>query len=705
MKFSHTPLIGLLVCASAWSQAQTLTWTYEYDAEGHVTKITDPRGQNQDLVYDNLYRNTQQTLPAPTTGAARPVIGKSFDLQDQAAGVVDPRNLSTTYTADGLGNLNQQSSPDTGLTVFTYDAAGNWLTKKDARNVTTSATYDRLNRITKQVYSGTGFTTQTDTFVYDQGSNAAGKLSSTTFGGGATSWTYDAAARISAVTQRVGSTTLSSKWQYSASGQLQSQVLPSGKTLSYTYNAAGQVSKVSLDGVVLVQDIGYYPLSETPVSWTWGNGRSYSRQINTLGQITQYPLGDTSRTLVYDAAGRITSMSHTKAGVAQAALNESYGYDNLDRLTSNLQATTTRGISYDATGNRTATTLNGVVSSYTTAPTSNKLMSIGAPQNKTYTYDAAGNLTSDGSKTYTYDARGRLSKVTQGTLVTTYTYDSTGQRIQKSNAQGTVISVYAQPGQLLGEYSSTGQAQQEVVWLGDMPLAILTSEEIVRDNTQTGTGTNTSYTGTWGTATTPYGYYGTNYRTAAKDTSTNPAKATWRPNAPAGTYKVYARWPGNTTHSAKASYTITHSTGQTSVSVDQRQDASQWAYLGSFALANTSTITLTAQNDGIVAADAIKVVNSNEASRINYVYSDHLGTPRVITNTANQERWRWLGEPFGTAAPEENPAGLGAFKTSLRLPGQLFDQESALHYNTYRDYDPATGRYIQSDPIGLAGGD
>ena len=40
----------------------------------------------------------------------------------------------------------------------------------------------------------------------------------------------------------------------------------------------------------------------------------------------------------------------------------------------------------------------------------------------------------------------------------------------------------------------------------------------------------------------------------------------------------------------------------------------------------------------------------------------------------------------------------------LRFPGQRYDAASGLHYNYYRDYDPAVGRYTQSDPIGLAGG-
>jgi RHS repeat-associated protein len=92
------------------------------------------------------------------------------------------------------------------------------------------------------------------------------------------------------------------------------------------------------------------------------------------------------------------------------------------------------------------------------------------------------------------------------------------------------------------------------------------------------------------------------------------------------------------------------------------------------------------------------------APLVYYLHSDHLDTPRVAVDTSGRLRWRWIAEPFGNTAPETNPSGLGAFTQNLRFPGQYADSESGLFYNGFRDYDPAIGRYTQSDPIGLHGG-
>lgn len=88
------------------------------------------------------------------------------------------------------------------------------------------------------------------------------------------------------------------------------------------------------------------------------------------------------------------------------------------------------------------------------------------------------------------------------------------------------------------------------------------------------------------------------------------------------------------------------------------------------------------------------------------IHADHLNTPRVIVDSTGTPVWRWRNHnAFGDNPPDEDPDGDGVkFKYNLRFAGQYFDTETGLHYNYFRDYDPKTGRYLSSDPIGLAGG-
>ena len=88
------------------------------------------------------------------------------------------------------------------------------------------------------------------------------------------------------------------------------------------------------------------------------------------------------------------------------------------------------------------------------------------------------------------------------------------------------------------------------------------------------------------------------------------------------------------------------------------------------------------------------------------VNADHLGTPRAITRPAdNAVVWKNENtEPFGNSLPNENPSGFGNFEFNQGFPGQYRDKETGTFYNYFRDYDPSTGRYVQSDPIGLDGG-
>lgn len=109
-----------------------------------------------------------------------------------------------------------------------------------------------------------------------------------------------------------------------------------------------------------------------------------------------------------------------------------------------------------------------------------------------------------------------------------------------------------------------------------------------------------------------------------------------------------------------------------------------------------------------VALNALPVAqidSSGGGEAETYLLPDHLDTPRRGTDENGKLVWQWDGFSFGALAAGEDPDtdGMGVI-VNLRYPGQYFDAETSLHYNYHRTYDPATGRYLESDPIGLEGG-
>jgi RHS repeat-associated protein len=89
-----------------------------------------------------------------------------------------------------------------------------------------------------------------------------------------------------------------------------------------------------------------------------------------------------------------------------------------------------------------------------------------------------------------------------------------------------------------------------------------------------------------------------------------------------------------------------------------------------------------------------------------YIHTDQLNTPRAITNASQTVVWNWDDvDAYGNNPANQNPSGTGTnFTFNLRFPGQYYDKETNLNYNYYRDFDPTTGRYVESDPVGLNGG-
>jgi RHS repeat-associated protein len=531
-----------------------VTTTFGYDANGNATNVNAPLGRNSINAYDEFNRVTQVTDPA--NGITR----YGYNALDQLISVTDPRTVATTYTYNALGDLTQQVSPDTGTTTHTYDSAGNLATKTDARNITATFSYDALNRPNQIVYPD-----QTHLFTYDTCSNGAGRLCRINDASGSTMWGYDAQGRILSRTQVMGPRTKSTTYQYNSVGQLEQHTLPSGARIGYQYSN-GKVSGLTVNGNSLLNQLVYEPFG--PIGgWTWGNGTLAVRTFDQDGRVAQVDSAGL-KTYSYDNADRITSIVDN----SNSTLNQSYGYDTLDRLTAVTKSGGNQSFTYDANGNRRTYRNSSQNSTYNYEANSNKLTTITGNQARTYSYDAVGNTTAFLTTTLTYDSVGRLRTAVKGTTSRTYDYNALGQRVRKRlSSTNNNYFVYDEAGHLIGEYNNSGALIQEIVWLGDIPVASLRL------------------------------------------------------------------------------------------------------------VSNVLTVY--------------------------YIHTDHLNTPTLITQASdNQLRWRWDRHPFGTGTVNANPASLGSFTFNLRFPGQYFDTETGLYYNMHRYYDPQGGRYVTSDPIGLAGG-
>jgi RHS repeat-associated protein len=443
-----------------------VTTVFGYDNNGKQTSVAAPLSRDSSSLYDELNRLKQITDPASG------VTQFGYDAQDHLTSVTDPRSLVTSYTYSGFGDLTTQVSPDTGTTTNTYDSGGNLDTSTDSRGAVTTYTYDALNRVTSAAFTLGGTPDPTISYTYDSGTNQKGRLVGASDANHSLAWSYDAHGRVTGKSQTVGGIALAQGYGYNASGQLTAITLPSGNSVEFGYNANNQVTSVTLNGsTTILNSITYDPFG--PITgWTWGNGTTASRAFDTDGKLTQIDNanGTSLKNFSYDDAFRITGI----ADAGNSAYSWTYGYDNLDRLTSATGSSITRGWTYDANGNRLTETGSAPSTfTYTTSPGSNRLASITGSLPRMYGYDTAGNALSYASATFSYNARGRMVSAANSGVTASYVYNALGQRIGRTVAGVTTLYAYDEAGHLQGEYSSTGALIQESVWLGDIPVATI----------------------------------------------------------------------------------------------------------------------------------------------------------------------------------------------------------------------------------------
>jgi RHS repeat-associated protein len=434
---------------------------YAYDNNDNPTAITDPLTQQTRNQYDALDRLRQTTDPSQNA------TGFTLDALDQLKTVSDPRNLATAYSPDALGNLSQSQSPDAGSRQQSpIDDAGNVLSRSDAKGQTTHYAYDALNRVTT-ITRNDGSQVQ---FRYDQTDAAhgagIGRLTQMTDPSGSTDWTYDGNGRVTQKIATVGSQSFATRYSYEANtGNLIRQTLPSGKVITLTWTN-GQITAITVDGIPQVTNIGYQAFGG-PKTWTFANGETVGRSYDLDGRITSDPV---DAQITYDLASRITGWSHGNRSILSGSHTASY--DASDRLTGYTGADgSTFSYRYDATGNRTQQTANGTTIAYTIDPASNRVTQAGSAP---YSYDANGSRTAFGTtRIYTYDAAGRLMTYTGNGHNARYQYNGLGERAAKTVDGVITYFVYDETGHLIGEYDAAGTVARETVYLGDLPMLVL----------------------------------------------------------------------------------------------------------------------------------------------------------------------------------------------------------------------------------------
>ncbi len=536
--------------------SQNHTTDFDYDPNGNLSSTLDANLNPTEHVYDALNRISQ------TTDANSGVTQYSYDARDNLIEVTDPTGLSTGYEYDALGNLITLTSPDTGVTHYTYDEAGNRLSQIDARGVATSYSYDALNRLIGIRYPDASLNVS---YTYDQGTHGIGQLTQMSDGEGVTNYLYNAFGDLIQVTRTSQDGVITTfSYGYNPQGQLIRLGYPSGHFVHYTYSQ-GQLTSLSLekpDGSTqtLVSQIERLPFG--PVSaMAFGNGlqlnrtydQDYKLMAQTLGSVLSYSYG-------HDPVGNITNWQD----LVQTVRDQSFSYDELDRLTSAIGAYGNLSYSYDLIGNRLTQSEGGVTDTYRYVLNTHRLEEILGSTPDARQYDAAGNTIRSVLGSYIYDDQNRLVGFTKAGTMASYGYNGKGERVRKT-VDGVVTQFrYGPSGALLGEYDQTGQPIREYVYLEGQPVAQLSG------------------------------------------------------------------------------------TGQAQVA---------------------------------------------------YLHTDHLGAVVKATDYAQTLVWDAVRKPFG-----ERSVSVAQIEMPLGFAGQYFDQETGNYYNYFRDYDPTTGRYLQSDPIGLGGG-
>lgn len=435
---------------------------YRYDKNGNVRTLTDATGRQTLFEYDTQNRLRKTTTP--DGGETRVV----YDARGYVEKVIDPRNLETTYVRNGFGEITQTVSPDTGTTIYGRDNAGRLQSEQRANGQTISYTWDTLDRLTSRSSAGV-----TETFTFDEGTYGKGRLTRINDATGQTTYSYNADGQLAQQSSSVFGSTYTTTWSYDAAGRVTGMTYPNGFALGYGYDGVGRLSTVtsSLGGSwsTLANSFLYQPATDARYAWRFGNGQARMFTQDTDGRLTQI-VGAGAQSLTIDYTPNLDTVSALSDGVWPAQ-SSTFAYDGNDRLRTVARSGDNQSFEWDRVGNRTLHSRGNSTVGYTSAPGSNRL--VGLNNGRTFGHDAIGNIHSDSlsARVYGYDAFNRKTSVhSNGVLVGDYRSNGLNQRAYKAWPGGSARFVYGPGGEMLAE---DGPVHTNYVWLGGQLLGIV----------------------------------------------------------------------------------------------------------------------------------------------------------------------------------------------------------------------------------------
>jgi RHS repeat-associated protein len=717
------------------------TWTYTYDSYGRVLTADGPRNDVADVTTYAYYTCTMGyqcgQLQTVTNAAGQVTTYNTYNAHGQPLTITDPNGVMTTLTYDArqrlksrqvgsettafdywpTGLLKKVTLPDGSYLAYTYDGAQRLTQVTDALGNKIVYTLDAMgNRTGENSYDPSSALHRTHTRVFNalsqlfQDVNAAGTAAVTaTFGydnngnqtsiaaplarstanaydelnrlkqitdpaSGITQFGYDANDNLTSVTDP---RSLVTAYTYNGFGDLGTQTSPDTGTTNNTYDFAGNlatstdargaVSIYTYDALNRVTSIAYSLSGTTDQAIAF----TYDAGTNGKGHLTGTSDANHSMTWGYDALGRVTSKSQTVSSITQSVgytytngdlstlttpsgQTVAYGYNGNHQVTSVAVNGTTvlNSVSYEPLGPVNGWTWGNGTATSRTYDTDGKIASIVSAGTKTYSYDNAFRITgitdtSTGAAnwTYGYDTLDRVTSGTSSSITRGWTYDANGNRQTET---GTAASTY-----------TTDPSSNRITGI---------TGALARTYSYDAAGNTTGYS----TVTATYNNAG-RLRNLANGSTTE----TEIYNALGQRIQVTGGFAGTVLYAYDEGGHLLGEYDATGTLIEET------VWLGDIPIA-------TLRPSGSTVA-------------VYYVHSDQLNAPRQVTRD-NTPMWTWFSDPFGTDAANTNPAGAGTFAYNLRFPGQIFDGQAGLHQNWMRDYDPATGRYAQSDPVGLNGG-